>query len=111
MHYDSLTGLRRRLFIGTSVFVLASAALAASTHAAEPDKAVDAIKTASPIKHVIIIVGENRSFDHLFATYVPKNRDEKVSNLLSKKIIKADGTPGANFGLAHQFQITAAPNG
>ena len=30
------------------------------------------IKTATPIKHVIIIVGENRSFDHLFATYVPK---------------------------------------
>ena len=39
------------------------------------------IKTASPIKHVIIIVGENRSFDHLFATYVPKSRDERVLNL------------------------------
>ncbi len=25
-------------------------------------------QTATPIKHVIIIVGENRSFDHLFAT-------------------------------------------
>src|SRR5579884_3616921 len=24
--------------------------------------------TASPIKHVIIIIGENRSFDHVFAT-------------------------------------------
>ena len=24
--------------------------------------------TATPIKHVIVIVGENRSFDHLFAT-------------------------------------------
>ena len=28
------------------------------------DKSADAIKTATPIKHVIIIVGENRSFDH-----------------------------------------------
>ena len=42
----------------------------------EPDKTVDRLKTASPIKHVIIIVGENRSFDHLYATYTPKNRGE-----------------------------------
>ena len=28
--------------------------------------------TTSPIKHVIVIIGENRSFDHVFATYVPK---------------------------------------
>ena len=27
-------------------------------------------KTTSPIKHVIVIVGENRSFDHEYATYV-----------------------------------------
>lgn len=26
-------------------------------------------KITTPIKHVIIIVGENRTFDHLFATY------------------------------------------
>ena len=69
------------------------------------------IKTSSPIKHVIIIVGENRSFDHLFATYVPKSRDERVLNLLSEHIIKADGTPDENFAKAHQFQVTSAPNG
>jgi phospholipase C len=50
--------------------------------------------TATPIKHVIIIVGENRSFDHLFATYVPPNPQEHVLNLLSEQIIRADGTPG-----------------
>jgi phospholipase C len=27
--------------------------------------------TQTPIKHVIVIIGENRSFDHVFATYVP----------------------------------------
>src|ERR1700738_736031 len=59
-------------------------------------------KTASPIKHVIIIVGENRTFDHVFATYKPKN-GESVDNLLSRKIIKADGTPGLNFSEAAQF--------
>ena len=76
-----------------------------------PDKAVDAIRTATPIRHVIIIVGENRSFDHLFATYVPKNREEKVRNLLSEGIVNADGSPDKNFAWAHQFQIVAPPNG
>jgi len=73
--------------------------------------AVDKIRTVTPIKHVIIIVGENRSFDHLFATYVPKNKEDRVRNLLSEKIINADGSPGPNFAKAHQFQIASAPNG
>jgi phospholipase C len=47
----------------------------------------DGNSTASPIKHVIIIVGENRSFDHLYATYVPKNQGEQVNNLLSWGIL------------------------
>lgn len=67
--------------------------------------------TASPIKHVIIIVGENRSFDHLYATYVPKNRGERVNNLLSEGIINADGSPGPNFAKGHQYQIVSPPNG
>jgi phospholipase C len=75
------------------------------------DNESESIKTASPIKHVIIIVGENRSFDHLYATYVPKHKREKVLNLLSEGIINADGTPGPNFAKAHQYQIVSAPNG
>jgi phospholipase C len=58
--------------------------------------------TATPIKHVIVIVGENRSFDHLFATYKPRN-GQSVDNLLSKGIVKEDGTPGKNYWKAHQF--------
>src|SRR5262245_26129766 len=58
-------------------------------------------KTASPIEHVVIIVGENRSFDHIFATYVPKGRHQKVLNLLSQGIVKADGSPGPNFAQGH----------
>src|SRR5215468_223934 len=110
MHYSSLAGLRRRLYIGASVSVLASVGFATSAFAADPDKTVDAIKTASPIKHVVVIVGENRSFDHLFATYAPKHGEAKVLNLLSQRIVNADGTPGPNFAKAHQFQITSAPN-
>ncbi len=55
----------------------------------------------SPIKHVIVIIGENRTFDHVFATYKPLN-GQRVDNLLSKHIIKEDGTPGTRYWLAHQ---------
>ena len=63
-------------------------------------------RTDTPIKHVIVLIGENRSFDNLFATYVPKSKDS-VSNLLSKGIINADGTPGPQFKNAQQFQAVA----
>lgn len=62
--------------------------------------------TRSPIKHVIVLIGENRSFDHLFAAYVPNSHDS-VSNLFSKGIINADGTPGPHFSKALQFQAIA----
>ncbi len=58
--------------------------------------------TVSPIKHVIVIIGENRTFDHVFATYQPP-RGEHVDNLLSKGIITVEGTPGPNYGKAAQF--------
>jgi len=60
----------------------------------------------TPIKHVIVIIGENRSFDHVFATYVPNRPGESVMNLLSQGIIKLDhgnnAVPGPNFEKAHQ---------
>ena len=62
--------------------------------------------TTSPIQHVIVLIGENRTFDHLFATYVPKSQDS-VKNLLSEGIIHADGTPGQHFAKAQQFQAVA----
>jgi len=58
-------------------------------------------KTTSPIKHVIVIIGENRSFDHVFATYKPV-AGQTVNNLLSEKIVNEDGTPGPNFNNASQ---------
>jgi phospholipase C len=64
-------------------------------------------RAASPIKHVIVIMGENRTFDHLFATYQPRP-GEHVDNLLSKKIINIDGTPGPNYGLAAQNHASVA---
>ena len=63
----------------------------------------DSQNTETPIKHVIVLIGENRTFDHLFATYVSPSGDS-VKNLLSEGIIRADGTPGKNFSRAQQFQ-------
>jgi phospholipase C len=56
----------------------------------------------TPIKHVIVIIGENRTFDHIYATYKPKE-GETISNLLSKGIVKANGKPGPNYSLSAQF--------
>ncbi len=99
--------LRRIVATASIVALLTGNSAAGIAAPANPSE----IRTASPIKHVIIIVGENRSFDHLFATYVPKNPREKVLNLLSQGIVKADGTAGPNFAKAHQFQLIAPPNG
>src|SRR5499433_2142475 len=101
----------RRSAACLAAFVASAFTCIATGNAADPDKSVDRIPTASPIKHVLIIVGENRSFDHLFATYVPVNKHEHVLNLLSQGIVKSDGSPGPNFAKGHQFKITAPPNG
>jgi phospholipase C len=57
--------------------------------------------TRTPIKHAIIIIGENRTFDHVFATYKPKHH-QRISNLLSQGIVNEDGTPGPHFDRALQ---------
>jgi phospholipase C len=62
------------------------------------------VKTASPIKHLIVLIGENRTFDHIFATYRPKY-NQSVANLLSKGIILPSGAAGPNFAKSRQFQI------
>jgi phospholipase C len=59
--------------------------------------------TRTPIKHVLYIIGENRTFDHIFGTFVP-NQGQKVWNLLSEGIVNADGSPGPNFKKAQQWQ-------
>ena len=64
-----------------------------------------ATETHTPIKHVIIIIGENWSFDSVFATYQPK-AGETVLNLLSQGIVKADGTPGASYSKSKQSSAT-----
>jgi phospholipase C len=92
-----LVKARQHLAVGTSLVALIANLGAPFRAAAEnPHRS-----TTTPIQHVIVIIGENRSFDHVFATYKPR-KGETVSNLLSKGIVNEDGTPGPNFGLAAQ---------
>ena len=60
----------------------------------------------TPIEHIIVIVGENRTFDNLFGTYTPA-KGQTVSNLLSKKIVTVDGLPGPRFHDAAQRRGTS----
>ena len=60
--------------------------------------------TATPIKHVIIVIGENHSFDNIFGTYQPNDTTQQVWNLLSQQIVTATGAPGPNFAAAAQHQ-------
>ena len=112
MHRSDTRKWRAKAIFCASMFAVSVLGFGTLAQAqTDPDSAVDNIPTATPIKHVVIIVGENRSFDHLYATYEPKNRNERVLNVLSERIINEDGSPGPNFAKAHQFQIVAPPNG
>jgi phospholipase C len=80
-----------------AVTVMMTAAAAGSTpHAGQ------APPTSTPIKHVIVIIGENHSFDNVFATYQPP-QGQKIWNLLSEGIVTKSGAPGPNFAKAGQL--------
>jgi phospholipase C len=101
-----LMKLRERVTLSACIFALMLNPIAASAQSAASASVPNNLpQTETPIKHVIVLIGENRTFDHLFATYVSKSGDS-VSNLLSKGIINADGTPGPHFSRAAQYQAT-----
>ena len=69
-----------KLFCGVALCAMAinsMAPVAAAAAAAEPSGSNDG-NTKTPIKHVIVIIGENRTFDHVFATYKPNTRRERM---------------------------------
>ena len=94
---------------------LAAASLQAIVAASAPGAAA-AASTATPIKHLVVIIGENQSFDHVFATYRAPSSD-RVRNLLSEGIVDIQGRPGPNFPAGAQFSAVEtgtfqlAPNG
>src|SRR5262249_57050341 len=56
---------------------------------------------STPIQHVIIVVGENHTFDNVFGVYRPPH-GEAILNLLSQGIVDDEGKPGPNFHRAQQ---------
>ncbi|HKI96645.1 MAG TPA: alkaline phosphatase family protein, partial [Gemmatimonadales bacterium] len=63
----------------------------------------DAFPTATPIKHLVVIYGENVSFDHYFGTY-PKATNPPGEPAFTAK----PGTPSVN-GLTEKL-LTDNPN-
>jgi phospholipase C len=84
-------------------------ALCATAGGVAADKPADNIKTATPISHLIVVIGENRTFDHVFGTYMPKP-GQSILNLLGEGIITGTGAQGLNFGAAKQFTTGAQPS-
>lgn len=95
--------LRRGAFAASVLAAFATPGALAADPASRPPESAD---TVTPIKRLIVVIGENRSFDHLFATYVPK-AGQSIVNLLAKGIVRADGSPGPNF--AASSQLTTGP--
>ena len=103
--------LRNRSVISAAILALAGAQTGLAHAAGAPSSETPFgpnsrdLATHTPIKHVIIIIGENRTFDNVFATYEPKS-GQTVWNLLSEGILKPDGSPGMNYLKARQSSAT-----
>ncbi|MGZ4995521.1 MAG: alkaline phosphatase family protein [Methylobacter sp.] len=89
---------------GLALMYLASSGMAFAAHEAETDH-----ETATPIQHVIVLIGENRTFDNVFGTYIPR-KGQLIANLLTKGIVNADGTPGPKASLAAQSTLKKIPD-
>ena len=85
-----------------SAAALVGIGVAMPVHGADTNPAAHRLRTATPIRHVIVVIGENRSFDHVYGAYVPKSGNS-ILNLLSEGIVRRDGSPGPNFAKAKQF--------
>jgi phospholipase C len=96
---------RRYLLVPTGLALCS--ALFSSTSSADGDDSASH-KTATPIKHVIVLIGENRSFDNVYGTYNPQP-GQHVANLRSKKIVRDDGSLGPKSSLASQVALNSIP--
>jgi phospholipase C len=77
-------------------------------------KSHGSLTTTTPIKHLIVLIAENWSFDSVYATYRPHGDEEDhhggVANLLSAGIVDDNGSPGPNMGLAAQNSVNTLPS-
>jgi phospholipase C len=96
--------LRQRIGAATAALGLFTTNAGAIDQAQMPEH----VRTTTPIKHVIVVLAENSSFDHAFGTYHPRN-GQSIGNLLSRGLVNEDGTPGPNFKRATQFTVAPQP--
>ncbi|WFU27177.1 alkaline phosphatase family protein [Bradyrhizobium sp. CB1717] len=114
-------------FLTTVAFFAAATALACSIPVLADDFGRDRdhhrhphdIHTETPIKHLVIIFNENRSFDHYFATYpnaanpsgsipfVPKPHTPKVNNLVTANLLvnNPNDSPANGTGATDPFRL------
>ena len=123
---DTGTGRRRRLLgagaLASAVVLAVATGSAAATTEAQPLHPVPAqwLPTLTPIKHVVVIFGENISFDHYFGTY-PKAantdgtpfqaaRDTPKINGLDKKLLTDNPNAYNPKRLTHEQALTCDQN-
>src|SRR5262249_6580454 len=58
-----------RWAVTASAIAMLSVGPAVAGDGSTPAQTADTVATATPIKHLIVVIGENRSFDHVFGTY------------------------------------------
>ena len=102
--------MARRTFAWMSLLPLLSGCAATQMHrtpsaAASPPASESAATTATPIKHLVVIFGENESFDHYFGTYPQAANPEG-----EPRFVAAAGTPAVNNYTAHPTLLTDNPN-
>jgi acid phosphatase len=90
-----LAGLAVSAVTGVAALTAGSGATAAGHAGAAP--------TYTPVRHVIVIIGENHSFDSVYATYQAP-RGQHIKNLLSEGIITKNGGLGRNWRKAAQLK-------
>src|ERR1700732_3926080 len=91
---------RNRRMLAVSAFALC--AMGGAVAADPRPEAQNGNKTEPQMKHVMVVIGENRIFNHVFGTYVP-NPSQSILNLLSEGVVQANGSPGPKFAIAQQF--------
>jgi phospholipase C len=104
-----IAGVSLAVLIGLGAGLLPTGAHRALAADIRNETSEERLATETPIKHVIVVVAENRSFDNIYATYQPKG-EQRILNLLSQEIVNADGTPGRHFAKGQQFQATTGSN-
>jgi phospholipase C len=101
---------RKRLFLTTALGGALMATMAITAAAADnDDDDAHRARTATPIKHVIVLIGENRTFDNIYGTYRPRN-GQSVDNLLSKGIVNSTGMTVLNTAALQSFIKTPYPS-